>query len=195
MGKRVDSEGNLLDEPGVPDQRPADAGEQPVLDDAKKEELEKDRRNHLIHMRSSCIRQALFLISKAVHKLKDSAKYYECNKNPDFDHYHHNVGAAEQYLDLAYEELEEIMDEDHTQELIKYAPFWKDLSELGLCIFDGPRPFKEEQKAWFLSKHSTLRDKAQGWVYTYPSLEKAVEAAYKYWADGEEPQRYEGEWK
>lgn len=149
---------------------------------------EKDQREQNIRLRNNDLRTVAFLMSKMGNKLRAIRKYYDCSQDPDFDNLHHNIAAAETYLELAHEELEEILDEDHTQRLIEDVGFWRQLSELGIVIFQGPRPFKEEQKCWFLSKHSTLIDHGKDWTNTYPTLKDAVEAAYKYWADGERPE-------
>ena len=55
----------------------------------------------------------MFLINKATQRLSDSVKYYDCSQNLDFDDLHHNVYDAKQFIEFAYEKLEEIMDRDY----------------------------------------------------------------------------------
>ncbi len=76
-------------------------------------QLETDRRNSAIHQRYKLVRDAIFLINQADHKLTESVKYYDCSKNPDFDDLHHNVSYARSFIEFAYEQLEEIMDRDY----------------------------------------------------------------------------------
>lgn len=65
-----------------------------------------------ISIRSRLIREAMFLITKAIHKLEETKQYYDCSKSLDFDDLHHNTASAEQFLEFAHEELEVIADRD-----------------------------------------------------------------------------------
>ncbi len=78
-----------------------------------------DARNFAIHARSTEIREAIFLLNKAANRLRCINRYYDCSKDPDFDDLNHNVYSAIQFLDFAYEELEEIADRDHVETLNK----------------------------------------------------------------------------
>lgn len=77
-----------------------------------KKQKEIDDRNFTIRIRTEIVREAIFLLNKACNKLRCIDRYYDCSKNPDFDDLHHNVYSAIQYLDFAYEELEEISERD-----------------------------------------------------------------------------------
>ena len=80
---------------------------------AFQEQLALDRRNSAIHFRTNYVRDALFLINQATHRLQDSVQYFDCSKNPDFDDLNHNVNHAISFIEFAYEKLEEIVDRDY----------------------------------------------------------------------------------
>lgn len=76
------------------------------------EQLIKDHRNLQIHIRSKMVRESIFLLFKAEHRLQDSEKYYDCSQHPDFDDLNHNVYDAHQFIEFAIEKLEEISERD-----------------------------------------------------------------------------------
>lgn len=80
---------------------------------AFQEQLAIDRRNSAIHFRTNYVRDAIFLISQADHRLKDAIQYFDCSKNPDFDDLHHNLYHALSFIEFAHEKLEEITDRDY----------------------------------------------------------------------------------
>ena len=79
---------------------------------AFQETLKQDRRRFAISTRYQLVRDAVFLIIQATHRLQDSWRYYDCSQNPDFDDLNHNVHYAESFIGFALEQLEEIADRD-----------------------------------------------------------------------------------
>ncbi len=72
-----------------------------------------DWRNSCIHFRSNNVRDAIFLIQEAQHRLQDAVQYYDCSQNPDFDDLHHNLYGAQSFIEFAQEKLSEIADRDY----------------------------------------------------------------------------------
>jgi hypothetical protein len=77
------------------------------------EQLKRDQRKSHIHFRYQLVRDALFLINQATHRLQDSWQYFDCSQNPDFDDLHHNIHQAESFIEFANEKLMKIMDRDY----------------------------------------------------------------------------------
>lgn len=80
---------------------------------AFQEQKAKDWRNSCIHFRTNYVRDAIFLISQATHRLQTAEQYFDCSKNPDFDDLHHNIAYARNFIEFAVEQLEEISDRDY----------------------------------------------------------------------------------
>jgi hypothetical protein len=76
-------------------------------------QLAIDRRNSAIHFRTNYVRDAIFLISQAQHRLQDAEQYFDCSKNPDFDDLQHNIAYAQSFIEFAQEQLSEISDRDY----------------------------------------------------------------------------------
>jgi hypothetical protein len=85
----------------------------PKQEKAFQEEIKQDQRRFHISQRYQLVRDAIFLINQATHRLQYSWKYYDCSRNPDFDDLHHNVHQAESFIEFAIEKLEEIMERDY----------------------------------------------------------------------------------
>lgn len=84
----------------------------PKQEAAFQETLKQDRRHSAISTRYQLVRDAVFLIIQATHRLQRSWQYYDGSQNPDFDDLHHNVHYAESFIGFALEQLEEIADRD-----------------------------------------------------------------------------------
>lgn len=80
---------------------------------AFQEQKAKDWRDSCIHFRTDYVRDAIFLILQATHRLQTSEQYFDCSKNPDFDDLNHNIAYARSFLEFAVEQLEEISDRDY----------------------------------------------------------------------------------
>lgn len=84
----------------------------PKQEAAFQEQKAKDWRNSCIHFRTNYVRDAIFLVLQATHRLQYSEQYFDCSKNPDFDDLNHNIAYARSFLEFALEQLEEISDRD-----------------------------------------------------------------------------------
>jgi len=80
---------------------------------AFQDQLAIDRRNSAIHFRTNYVRDAIFLISQAQHRLQHAEQYFDCSKNPDFDDLQHNIAYAQSFIEFAQEQLSEISDRDY----------------------------------------------------------------------------------
>jgi hypothetical protein len=80
---------------------------------AFQEQLAIDRRNSAIRFRTDYIRNAIFLINQAEHRLQHTIEYFDCSQNPDFDDLNHNVYHALSFIEFAQEKLSEISDRDY----------------------------------------------------------------------------------
>lgn len=76
-------------------------------------QLTIDRRNSAIHFRTNYVRDAIFLISQAQHRIQHAEQYFDCSKNPDFDDLQHNIAYAQSFIEFAQEQLSEISDRDY----------------------------------------------------------------------------------
>lgn len=84
----------------------------PKQEAAFQETLKQDRRRSAVSQRYQLVRDAIFLIIQATHRLQHSWQYYDCSQNPDFDDLQHNVHYAESFIGFALEQLEEIAERD-----------------------------------------------------------------------------------
>jgi hypothetical protein len=80
---------------------------------AFQEQKAKDWRNSCIRFRTNYVRDAIFLISQATHRLQSAEQYFDCSQNPDFDDLNHNIAYARSFIEFALEQLEEISDRDY----------------------------------------------------------------------------------
>jgi len=85
----------------------------PEEEKAFQEQRAKDWRDSCIHFRTDYVRDAIFLISQAAHRLQTAEQYFDCSQNPDFDDLHHNIAYARSFIEFALEQLEEISDRDY----------------------------------------------------------------------------------